>query len=356
MKQPLKGRGAQQQPAPRYLSTARVPWLEDAEVPGAPLDPVPTQVGVDHARSVISRNQSPDIPFTQSINPYRGCEHGCVYCYARPSHAWLDLSPGLDFETRLFYKHDAARRLEEALARPGYLPEPITLGANTDPYQPIEREYRVTRDLLEVLHATRHPVSIITKGTLILRDLDLLAEMATGNRVQVAVSLTTLDNDLKRRLEPRAASPAGRLRVMQALHEARVPVAAMLAPVIPALNEAELERMLEAARDHGAERAGYILLRLPREVAPLFEDWLAVHYPERARHVMSVLRQSRGGAVYDARFGQRMRGTGPFAQLLERRFGAACRRLGLHRGRSRPLDGSAFRPPRRGPQLDLALR
>ena len=354
MGQLYKGRGALSNPPARFVGHAAEAqddgWYRE-EVP----DSIATEVRPEAARSVISRNDSPDIPFEQSINPYRGCEHGCVYCYARPSHAYVDLSPGLDFETRLFYKADAARLLRAELERPGYRCSAIMLGANTDPYQPVEQRLRVTRSILEVLLEVRHPVTILTKGTLVLRDLDLLREFAALSLVRVNVSFTTLDVDLKRRLEPRAASPQARLRVIAALAAAGIPVGVMTAPMIPAINDAELEGLLEAAAGAGATRAGYVLLRLPHEIATLFRDWLAEHFPQRAAHVMSLVQQSRGGADNDPRFGMRMRGSGPWAQLLRSRFELACRRLNLNRERAAELNTGLFRRPAGGGQLELTL-
>ena len=354
MGQVYKGRGALSNPPARFLGRATQAeddgWYQQ-EVP----DSIATEIRPEAARSIISRNDSPDIPFEQSINPYRGCEHGCVYCYARPSHAYVDLSPGLDFETRLFYKADAARLLRAELERPGYRCSAIMLGANTDPYQPVEQRLRVTRSILEVLLATRHPVSVITKGTLVLRDLDLLAELAKLNLTRVYVSFTTLDAELKRQLEPRAASPAARLRVISALATAGVPVGVMTAPMIPAINDAELESLLEAAAQAGASRAGYVLLRLPHEIKELFRDWLAAHYPERAAHVMSLMQQARGGKDNDPRFGMRMRGSGPWAALLRSRFELACRRLNLNRERAAELSTELFLASRSGGQMEFAL-
>ena len=321
-----KGRGALSNRSSRYQPT-RVEWDDGVDGPS----PVTECRAVD-ARSIIARNNSPDIPFNQSINPYQGCEHGCVYCYARPTHAYLDLSPGIDFETRLTYKRNAAQLLQRELGKPGYRCSSITLGANTDPYQPVERELRVTRQLLEVLQRQRHPVAVITKGALVTRDIDILAEMATDGLCSVAISITTLDDKLKRCLEPRAASGRARLAAIEALSAAGIPVTTLLAPVIPALNYNEMERILQASQAAGATAAAYILLRLPGEVRDLFFEWLQQHYPLRARHVISVLRQSRGGADYDARFGHRMRGTGAFAELLDQRFRVSCKRLGLSRG------------------------
>ena len=324
-----KGRGALSNAGSRYQPT-RVEW--DDGITGA--TPVTECRAVD-ARSIISRNNSPDIPFYQSINPYQGCEHGCVYCYARPTHAYLDMSAGVDFETRLTYKQNAAAQLERELAKPGYQCQCITLGANTDPYQPVEKEHRISRQVLQVLQRHRHPVAIITKGALVTRDLDILAEMAADGLCSVAISITTLDADLKRLMEPRAASGGSRLSAMEALANAGVPVTLLFAPVIPALNDSEMETVLEHARDAGATAAAYMLLRLPLEIRDLFFEWLHQHYPLRAEHVISVLRQSRGGADYDSRFGHRMRGTGIFADLLSQRFKVACKRLGLTQGEAR---------------------
>ena len=337
-----KGRAALSNHGSRYQPT-RVEWDDGIEGP----TPVTECRAVD-ARSIISRNNSPDIPFSQSINPYQGCEHGCVYCYARPSHAYLDLSPGVDFETRLTYKRNAATLLEDELAKPGYQCSAITLGANTDPYQPVEREHRITRQLLEVLQRHRHPVAIITKGALVTRDIDILAEMAADGLCSVAISVTTLDSNLKRRLEPRAASGRARLAAMETLAAAGVPVTLLFAPVIPALNDSEMETILARAREAGATTAAYILLRLPLEIRDLFFEWLHQHYPLRAEHVISLLRQSRNGADYDSRFNHRMRGTGTFADLLGRRFSVACRRLGYTTG-ERGDNGRTdlFTPPTR---------
>lgn len=346
---PPRGRGTTDNPDNRYAPT-RCEAFDDGwyqEVPPSRA----TEVRQELAKSVITRNRSPDVGFDRSLNPYRGCEHGCIYCFARPSHAYWDLSPGLDFETRLIAKTNLAERLEEQLSRPGYLPAPIALGVNTDAYQPIEREQRLTRQALEILLRYRHPVHLITKSALILRDLDLLEQLAAQNLVSVAISLTTLDNELKRIMEPRAASPAARLRCLRELHAVGVPVSVLCAPMIPMVNDAELEQLLKAARDAGAQSAGYVLLRLPLEIAELFEDWLRAHFPQRAEHVMSLVRQCRGGANYDSRFGLRMRGEGPFADLLARRFQIACKRLGLNRRELRGLDCQRFSPP--GAQLAL---
>ncbi|HEY3731379.1 MAG TPA: PA0069 family radical SAM protein [Steroidobacteraceae bacterium] len=349
-----KGRGALSNPTARFLARdhERVDdgWYQ-AELP----DSIATQVRPESARSIITRNDSPDIPFEQSINPYRGCEHGCVYCYARPSHAYMDLSPGIDFETRIFYKQDAARLLEAELAAPGYQVKPITLGANTDPYQPLERDLKVTRSVLEVLERTRHPVSLVTKGTLILRDLDLLRSLAQDRLVHVFVSITSLDPELKRTLEPRAASPQARLRVVRELSAAGVPTGVLVAPVIPAVNDCEVEDIVAAVAGHGAIRAGYVLLRLPHELRELFRAWLDQHLPQRAEHVMSLIRSARGGRDNDPRFGSRMSGNGAWANLLRDRFALACRRHGLSNGRMRELSCTQFRAPARGGQMSLPI-
>ena len=311
-----------------------------------------TVVTAEQARSVISRNQSPDVGFDQSVNPYRGCEHGCVYCFARPSHAYLDLSPGLDFETRLYAKTNAAERLRAELAKPSYRCSPIALGINTDGYQPIERSWGVTRQLLEVLAECRHPCSIVTKGALVTRDLDLLAPMAAQGLVSVYLSITTLDNRLSARMEPRAAAPHTRLATVRKLADAGIPVGVLVAPVVPAITDSELEAILEAAREHGASAASYVLLRLPHELKEIWREWLQLHYPDRAAHVMSLVRQMRGGRDYDSGFGSRMRGQGPFADLIAARFARAHRRLGY--GRLPELDCSRFVPPRPdSPQGDL---
>jgi DNA repair photolyase len=355
MERALKGRGASGNPAGRFARLIDQPVDDGWEQDSVP-DSIATEVRPEAARSIITRNDSPDIPFEQSINPYRGCEHGCVYCYARPSHAYVDLSPGIDFETKLFYKADAARLLRAELARSGYRCQPIMLGANTDPYQPVEKRLRVTRAILEVLLEVRHPVMVITKGTLILRDLDLLQELARQQLARVTVSLTTLDPELKRTLEPRAASPQGRLRVIGALAQAGVPVGVLTAPMIPAVNDAELEDLLEAAAQAGARSAGYVLLRLPHEVRQLFRDWLEQQLPLRAAHVMSLIQQARGGRDNDPRFGARMRGEGPWAAMLRARFLQACRRFGLNSARTAELDTRAFRPPGGSGQLELRLQ
>lgn len=343
-----KGRGATFDPHNRFSPTTSEPvddgwWLEEAP------ESLATEVREERTHSALSWNSSPDLPFDRSINPYRGCEHGCIYCYARPSHAYWDLSPGLDFETKLIARSGLVERLRDELCRPGYQCRPINLAGNTDAYQPLEARYATTRAILELLLECRHPVTLVTKGQLIQRDLDLLRALAKQRLVRVMVSLTSLDAALKRSLEPRAASPSARLRVIRTLAEAGIPVGTLVAPVIPGLTDHELERLVAAAADAGATTAGWMLLRLPREVAPLFEAWLATHYPERAGKVMSLIRQCRGVEDYDPRFGKRMRGEGVFAELLEQRFHKACRRVGLNDPASvasQRLDTSAFRPPR----------
>ena len=346
---PRKGRGATFNPGNRYRRDAREAfddgWTGDDE----PAPALKTTVTIQRARSILAHNDSPDVPFSRSINPYQGCEHGCIYCFARPTHAYLDLSPGLDFESRLFAKPDAAALLRSELARPGYRCEPIALGTNTDPYQPIEREWKITRSILAVLASHEHPFTIVTKSALVLRDIDLIAPMAAKRMARVYLSITTLDRELSRRMEPRAAAPARRLEALHTLAAAGIPVGVMVAPIIPRLNDGDLEAILDAAAASGARGAGWVLLRLPLEVAPLFRAWLETHYPLRAAHVMSLVRQMRGGRDYDATFGQRMRGGGEFAALIERRFEVACRRLGLNRDRREHdgLDTSRFRPPGR---------
>lgn len=325
-------------------------WYQQEVPESAPLALAP-----DHARSVISTNDSPDVPFEQSINPYRGCAHACPYCYARPSHAYLGLSAGRDFERKLFYKQDVGRLLQQELDRPGYVCKPITLGSNTDPYQPIERHLRVTREILEVLVRCRHPVTLVTKSALVLRDSDLLADLARDGLARVAISITTLDGELKRRMEPLAASPAARLRVVRELNAAGIPSGVLIAPVIPALTDPEMERILEAGLQAGARWASYIVLRLPYEVRDLFREWLEAHYPGKAPRVLSLMRQMRGGREYDSRFTSRMRGTGPYAELLRARFHLACRRLGLATTRGEPLDVTRFRSPCAQHQLSFEL-
>jgi len=339
---PVKGRGAAGNVAHRFSHETRQAeddgW-EQAE-PSLPQ----TRLLVDSAKSIISRNDSPDIGFGQSLNPYRGCEHGCIYCYARPTHAYLGLSPGLDFETQIFHKPDAARLLREELGHPDYVCSTIVLGTATDAYQPFERKARLTRALLEVALETGHPLSVVTKSSLVVRDIDLWAELARRNLAHIGISLTTLDGLLARQLEPRASAPHARLDAMQKLGEAGIPVSVFVSPVIPGLNDHELENLLAAARAHGAESACYTLLRLPHEVAGLFREWLEWHAPEKAARIMSVLYDLRGGRANDARFGSRMKGLGHFADLIRQRFDLACRRHGLS-CELPVLDTSGFRPP-----------
>jgi DNA repair photolyase len=334
-----KGRGAVTNPTGRYERYQYVP-LEEREK-------VATVVTPDATRSILARNDSPDVPFDVSINPYRGCEHGCIYCFARPTHAYLGLSPGLDFETRIFSKPKAAELLREELAKRSYVCQAIALGANTDPYQPVERELGITRSILEVLSEHEHPVSIVTKSQLVLRDRDILAPMAKKNLASVFVSITTLDPELARRMEPRASTPEKRLETLRGLREEGIPCGVLASPMIPALNDSELERILKEASLAGAETAGYVLLRLPLELKDLFSEWLQTHYPTKAKHVEALVRETRGGAMYQSEFGTRMRGTGAYAELLERRFRAARAKYGLDRPRP-PLDTSRFRRPARG--------
>lgn len=350
----VKGRGAGLNPEGRFESLAREAFDDGWEQPAADDPARPrTTVTPEQAKSIITRNDSPDVPFEYSINPYRGCEHGCSYCYSRPSHAYLELSPGLDFETRLFAKVNAAQRMREELARPGHRVSPIAIGVNTDAYQPIEREWRITRQIVEVLAECEHPCTFVTKNALIERDLDLLADMARDRLVQVMFSVTTLDPGLARCMEPRAASPARRLAALARVRAVGVPAGVLFAPLIPALNDHELEAVLGACRDAGASSAGYVLLRLPLELKPMFESWLAAHRPGRAAHVMSLMRQLHGGREYESGFGVRMRGRGAFADLIAGRFRLAARRLGLD-GPLPALDGSRFAPPRPVPaQLEL---
>lgn len=349
-----KGRGAVSNAAGRYETQGRVRiddgWGTD---PDAELPPLRTTLQADSSRTVIARNDSPDIPFVQSINPYRGCEHGCVYCYARPTHAYLGLSPGLDFETKLFFKPDAAKLLAAELRKPGYKPMAIALGSNTDPYQPVEREARVTRAILETLRDFGHPFSIVTKSALVTRDIDIIGPMSEKRMARVFVSVTTLDRDLARVMEPRASTPQRRLDAIRALAEAGVETGVMAAPMIPALNDHELDAILEAAREAGAVSAGYTLLRLPLEIKDLFDEWLDAHAPLRKKRVLDLVRQSRDGRLNHAEFGKRFVGTGPYAALLNARFLKARKRLGLDRNDWR-YDLSRFvPPPQAGDQLAL---
>ena len=352
--QPFKGRGAASNPAVRFDALTKEQW-HDGWYEDEIVEHISETILPDRARSVITTNDSPDVGFEQSINPYRGCSHGCVYCFARPTHAYLGLSPGLDFETKLFYKADAVKILEGELAKPKYVCKPIALGINTDGYQPLEKRLQVTRGILAVLARCRHPVTIVTKSALILRDLDLLRDLAQDRLVSVMLSITSLTDDIKRTLEPRAASPLARLRVVEQLAQAGIPVGVLVAPVIPAITDHEMEDIVAAAKRAGAGSAGYVLLRLPHEVKILFREWLDEHYPDRAKHVMSLINQTRGGKDYDAEFGQRMTGTGPYAELLRTRFELARRKCGFDdAGERHDLRTDLFRPPARD-QAQLTL-
>lgn len=348
----VRGRGAGINPSGRYERISRHifddGWQTIDELPAFKRD-----VQTEKPRKIITRNTSPDISFDRSINPYRGCEHGCVYCYARPSHAYMGLSAGLDFEAKLFAKPGAARLLARELSKPGYVPKTIAMGTNTDPYQPIEKDWRITREILEVLEAANHPVGIVTKSALVIRDIDILSRMATKGLAKVALSITTLDRKLCRAMEPRAATPGLRLKAISELADAGIPVSVMVAPIIPALTDHEIERILDSACASGATEAGYILLRLPQEVGPIFRDWLLRNQPDRYRHVTNVLQTMRGGKDYDSRWGRRMRGNGPYAWQIGRRFEIAAKRLGLNMSRKR-LETNLFRAPD-GEQEQLVL-
>jgi DNA repair photolyase len=353
----LRGRGARSNASGRYEPHTRVlvddgwddGWRDDDLAP----PPLRTEVIRDATRSIIARNKSPDISFDQSINPYRGCEHGCIYCFARPTHAYLGMSPGADFESRLFAKPNAAELLAKELSAPGYVPKVIAMGTNTDPYQPIEKKMRITRSILEVLRDFRHPVGIVTKSPLILRDIDILGPMAQDGLAKVALSVTTLDRRLARLMEPRAGTPQRRLQAIKGLSEAGIPTGVMFAPVIPALNDEEMEAVLGAAVEMGAASAGYVLLRLPLEIKDLFREWLDQSVPDRAKHVMSLIRQMRGGKDYDSQWHTRMKGTGPYAEMIARRFHMAVKRLGLNKEQRPLLLGKFKPPPRAGDQLSL---
>lgn len=347
-----RGRGARSNPDNRFLAHGHE-WVDDGwgSLERAP-PPLRTRLTQDTSRRVITYNKSPDVGFDRSLNPYRGCEHGCVYCFARPTHAYLGLSPGLDFESRLFYKPEAAALLRRELAAPNYRCAPMAVGINTDAYQPVERRLGITRAILEVLQECRHPFTLVTKSCLVERDLDILAEMAREHLVQVMVSITTLKHELARVMEPRATAPARRLEAIRRLHQAGVPVGVLVAPLIPVLTDGEMESILTRAREAGAGSAGYILLRLPYEVKDLFGEWLTEHVPTKAAHVMERLRDSRGGKDYDAEFGARMRGKGIYADLLAQRFQLARQRLGFQAPSM--LTTHLFRAPRLpGAQLDL---
>jgi DNA repair photolyase len=346
------GRGARSNDSSRYDREKRSAFDDGWDIPDE-LPRLRTEIIQDSTRRIITRNTSPDISFNQSINPYRGCEHGCIYCFARPTHAYLGLSPGLDFESKLFVKPDAARLLAQELRRPSYVPQIIAMGTNTDPYQPVERDLKIMRSILAVLWEFRHPVSIVSKSALIIRDLDILGPMAAERLTKVFLSITTLDCRLARIMEPRAATPQKRLHALRELARAGVPCGVMTAPMIPALNDAEMEDILAAAASAGATEAGYTLLRLPLEIKDLFREWLESELPDRAKHVMSLIRAMRGGKDYDAEWGKRMTGTGPYAELMAQRFRLAVSRLGLNRERAQ-LDCTRFRKPARaGDQLGL---
>ncbi|WP_237155084.1 PA0069 family radical SAM protein [Oryzibacter oryziterrae] len=347
-----RGRGAGINPSGRFEPLSRSVF-DDGWDSADELPPFKTTIQVEKARTIITRNDSPDLSFDRSINPYRGCEHGCVYCFARPTHAYMGLSPGLDFEARLFVKPNAAELLERELGAPSYQPKTIAIGTNTDPYQPIEREQRITRSILEVLARTNHPVAIVTKSALITRDIDILAPMAAKGLAKVAISVTTLDRRIARAMEPRASTPTRRLAAIQQLTEAGIPVGVMVAPVVPAVTDSEIERILEAAHTFGAREAGYILLRLPLEVSEIFRDFLLRELPDRYRHVMNVLRSMRGGKDYDAEWGKRMRGTGPYAWQIGRRFELAAKRLGMNKARAKLTTELFLKPGNGGVQLSL---
>jgi DNA repair photolyase len=347
-----RGRGARSNRAGRYESELREAFDDGWESLGE-LEPFKTEVARETAKSIVATNDSPDVGFDRSINPYRGCEHGCIYCYARPTHAYLGLSPGLDFETKLTAKVNAAEVLERELANPRYVPKVIALGAVTDPYQPIEREHRISRAVLEVLDAASHPVGIVTKSALVVRDVDILARMASRGLVKVAMSVTTLDRTVARKMEPRAATPQRRLDAIRALSEAGVPVGVMTAPIVPAINDSEIERILEAARDAGAAEAGYVLLRLPLELKELFREWLATEFPDRAARVINLLRSMHGGKDYVSTFGHRQRGAGPYAEQIALRFRLAAKRLGLNERHLKLRTDLFRRPAPPGGQLSL---
>lgn len=347
-----RGRGAGLNPTGRFEKLERE-TVDDGWNSLEDLPPFRTETQIERPKTVISRNDSPDLPFDRSVNPYRGCEHGCIYCFARPTHSYMGLSAGLDFEARLFAKPDAAKLLARELSKPGYKPKTIAIGTNTDPYQPIEKEWRIMRQVLEVLMEANHPVAIITKSALVMRDIDILAKMASNGLVKVGLSITTLDRKLARTMEPRAATPTRRLEAIKALTEAGIPTSVLASPLIPALNDHELERILEAAQAAGATDASYVLLRLPLEVSPLFRDWLLQHYPDRYRHVMSLVRSMRDGKDYDADFGKRMKGSGPYAWQISRRFEMATKRLGLGRRSMQLRDDLFVSPHSGGVQLSL---
>ncbi|TFL13304.1 PA0069 family radical SAM protein [Pusillimonas caeni] len=351
---PIKGRGSISNRTPRFEHFQRERFDDEWAQAEPETTPKPaTTVSLETARSIISRNDSPDIGFEQSINPYRGCEHGCIYCYARPTHAYLNHSPGLDFETRLYAKSNAADLLRKEFSKPSYVPKLIALGANTDPYQPIERRLGITASVLAVMEEFNHPVAITTKSASVTRDIDVLARLARKNLVRVFMSVGSLDRTIARTLEPRASTPGARIEAIRALSEAGIPSGVIVAPVIPALTDHDMEKILFSAKDAGAKSAAYVLLRLPLEIADLFREWLAAHHPLKEAHVMNLVRQMRNGKIYDSDYRTRMKGTGVFAQLLEQRFKRACLKAGLNQTRH-PLDTTLFsRPPEQQPQLTL---
>jgi DNA repair photolyase len=347
-----RGRGSRSNPANRFDALSRQ-FLDDGWESLAELPPLKTEIFTENPKSIISRNDSPDISFDRSINPYRGCEHGCSYCYARPAHAYMGLSPGLDFESKLFIKPNAAALLREELTAPNYTPRTIALGANTDPYQPIEKQYRITRSIIEVLAEFKHPFGIVTKNHMVTRDIDLLAPLAKLGLVKVALSITTLDGTLARAMEPRASTPSKRLVAIEALAAAGIPTVVMIGPIIPGLNDHEIENILKAARAAGAREAGYTMLRLPHEVKGIFKDWLEKAYPDRYARVMAQVKDVRGGAETSARFGERMTGSGPVAWMIGRRFQLACQKLGLNASRVKLSNELFERPVQVGEQLEL---
>ena len=352
VKNKIKGRGTSSTVDPRYLVFTKI-GIDDGWFNRDDENRIPTTVTIEKPKSIIARNQSPDIPFDVSINPYRGCEHGCIYCYARPTHAYMDLSPGIDFETKLFAKPDAATLLQTELRKKNYRCSPMALGTNTDPYQPVEREYKITRSIIEVLSEYRHPLMIVTKSWLVERDIDLLAPMAEENLVQVFLSVTTLDVELARKMEPRTTAPARRIQTINRLVEAGIPTGVMFAPVIPVLNDHEMETVLEQAAIAGAESAGYVMIRLPHEIKILFSEWLSLHFPLKAQHVVNRIKDIRGGKDNDPRFKSRMRGEGIFSDLISKRFHQACNRFGLNKDKVK-LDTRQFTPPsKQNTQLQL---
>ncbi|MCV0425957.1 MAG: PA0069 family radical SAM protein [Roseibium sp.] len=347
-----RGRGAALNTSGRFEPLSRESF-DDGWDSLDDLPPLKTHVQEERARTIITRNESPDLSFDRSINPYRGCEHGCIYCFARPSHAFMGLSPGLDFETRLFAKPNAAQLLERELSKSGYTPRVIAIGTNTDPYQPLERGYKLMREILEVLDNCSHPVAIVTKSALVTRDIDILARMAERNLVKVALSITTLDKKLCRAMEPRASAPHKRLAAIRSLSDAGIPTSVMMAPIIPALTDCEIENILEAAADHGAQEVAFVLLRLPLEVSELFRDWLLRERPDRYRHVMNLIRSMRGGKDYDAKWGERMRGRGPYAEQISKRISLAAKRFGLNLRRKKLNTENFIQPQKGGVQLNL---